>query len=188
MILTRLSALAAVIATTITATTIAGCMQLNSRPSRDADLAAITAFNRRYLQAINEGDFPSLSALTVEDHIMMAPNQPAIVGKQANDEANRRAFERFRFSEQWMPLDTVIDGDLAYQRGTFTTAATPRQGGQTRSVAGKFLRIYRRLPDRSWNMVIDMFNDDPPERSLAAPGADRNVPSITNHASSALSK
>jgi ketosteroid isomerase-like protein len=56
----------------------------------------------------------------------------------------------------------VIDRDLAYQRGTFTTAATPRSGGQTRSTSGKFLRIYRRLPDRSWTMVIDMFNSAPP--------------------------
>jgi ketosteroid isomerase-like protein len=143
-----------------------GCMQLGSRPSRDADLAAITAFNKRYLQAINDGDFATLSSLTVEDHIMMAPNRPAIVGKAANDEANGRAFEQFRFSEQWVPQDTVIDGDLAYQRGTFTTSATPKQAQTgsppTRSTSGKFLRIYRRLPDRSWTMVIDMFNSDPP--------------------------
>ncbi len=158
MTLTRMITLAALVAIGTT-----GCRQLGPRPSRDADLAAITAFNKRYLQAINDGDFATLSSLTVEDHIMMAPNRPAIVGKQANDEANRRAFEQFRFTEQWVPLDTVIDGDLAYQRGTFTTAGTPRQGGQTRSTAGKFLRIYRRLPDRSWTMVIDMFNGDPPD-------------------------
>ena len=158
MTLTKLITLAAAVSIGTT-----GCVQLGSRPSHDADLAAITAFNKRYLQAINDGDFASLSALTVEDHIMMVPNRPAIVGKKANDAANQRAFEQFRFSEQWVPLDTVIDGDLAYQRGTFTTAATPKQGGQGRASAGKFLRIYRRLPDHSWTMVIDMFNSDPPE-------------------------
>lgn len=142
---------------------VAGCVQLDSRVAHDADLAAIAAFNKRYLRAINDGDFTTLSGMTTVDHIMMAPNRPAIVGKRANDEANGRAFGQFRFSEQWVPLDTVIEGDLAYQRGTFTTAAIPKQGGRRRSFAGKFLRIYRRLPDGSWSMVIDMFNSDAPE-------------------------
>jgi ketosteroid isomerase-like protein len=158
MALTRTITLAA--ATVVVAA--AGCTAHGVRPSHDADLAAITTFNKRYLQSINDGDIATLSSLTVADHIMMSPNRPAIVGKAANDEANGRAFQQFRFSEQWTPQETVIDRDLAYQRGTFTTAATPRSGGQTRSTSGKFLRIYRRLPDRSWTMVIDMFNSAPP--------------------------
>jgi ketosteroid isomerase-like protein len=140
----------------------AGCTTTSHRPSREADLAAITVFNKEYLGAINRGDFATLSRLTVEDHIIMIPGRPAIVGKAANDEANRRAFEGNRFAESWNVIDTVIDGDLAYQRGTFTTSATPKQGGQTRTVDGKFLRIYRRQKDGSWTMVIDMFSGDKP--------------------------
>jgi ketosteroid isomerase-like protein len=140
----------------------AGCTTTASRPSREADIAAITAFNKEYLGTINDGDFATLSRLTVEDHIIMIPGRPAIVGKAANDEANRRAFEGNRFAESWNVIDTVIDGDLGYQRGTFTTSAMPKNGGQTRTVDGKFLRIYRRLKDGSWTMVIDMFSGDKP--------------------------
>jgi ketosteroid isomerase-like protein len=140
----------------------AACTTTSHRHSREADLAAITAFNKEYLGAINDGDFATLSRLTVEDHIIMIPGRPAIVGKAANDEANRRAFEGNRFAESWKVIDTVIDGALGYQRGTFTTSATPRQGGQTRTVDGKFLRIYRRQKDGSWTMVIDMFSGDKP--------------------------
>lgn len=132
------------------------------RVDREADLAAIAAFNTKYLRAINEGDIKALSALTDDDHIMIGPNRAPTVGKAANDAANERGFSQFNIDEKWMPEETVIDGDLAYQRGTFTVAATPKAGGAPRTAHGNFLRIYRRQADGSWRMTRDMFNSDEP--------------------------
>lgn len=144
---------------------LAGCCAMQTEPrSLAADEAAIAEFNKRYLGAINDGDIATLSSLTTEDHIMIAPGRPPIVGKKANDEANARAFERFDIDETWTPLETVISGDFAYQRGTFTVAATPKAGGETTRTTGNFLRIYRKQPDGSWRMVRDMFNSDQPPR------------------------
>jgi ketosteroid isomerase-like protein len=134
--------------------------------SHASDEAAIASFNARYLKAINDGDFATLSSLTTEDHIMLAPNRPALIGKRANDEANRHVSETFNIVETWAPLETVISGDVAYQRGTFTVAATPKAGGNTNRISGNFLRIYRRQPDGTWNMTVDMFNSDQPARSV----------------------
>ena len=133
-----------------------------TRPSLDEDLAAIEAFNQRYLKAINDEDIAALSALTTEGHIMLAPNRPAIVGKAANDEVNGRAFEQFDFDETWTPVETVVSGDWAHQRGTFTVIATPKAGGERREVSGNFLRIYARQPNGEWRMIRDMFNSDRP--------------------------
>jgi ketosteroid isomerase-like protein len=55
----------------------------------------------------------------------------------------------FDIDETWTPQETVIDGDLAYQRGTFTVEATPKAGGNKTRTSGTFLRIYRRQPDGS---------------------------------------
>jgi ketosteroid isomerase-like protein len=132
------------------------------QPSRAADEAAIAEFNQRYLKAINDGDIGLLSSLTTEGHIMIAPGRPPLVGKAANDAANGRVFQQFKIDEAWAPLETVIAGDWAYQRGTFTVAATPKAGGSTRTTRGNFLRIYRRQPDQSWRMIRDMFNSDAP--------------------------
>jgi ketosteroid isomerase-like protein len=140
---------------------LSGCAATRSRA---ADEAAIAAFNARYLKAINDGDFATLSRLTTEDHIMLAPNRPALVGKQANDEANQRVSQTFNIVETWAPIETRISGDLAYQRGTFTVAATPKSGGNTNRISGNFLRIYRRRLDGTWNMTVDMFNSDQPAR------------------------
>ena len=130
------------------------------QPSFADDLAAITAFNERYLGAINNEDIATLSSLTTEGHVILIPNRAPIVGKAANDEANRSAFERFDFDETWTPVETVVDGDLGFQRGTYTTVATPKGGGEARALSGSFLRIYQRQPDGQWRMVRDMFNSD----------------------------
>ena len=142
---------------------LAACSTTRTPPTpAAADLAAITAFNARYLKAINDGDIATLSSLTDEDHIMVAPNRPPVVGKAANDAANGRAFQQFNIDETWTPLETVVDGNLAYQRGTFTVIASPKAGGASRSTHGNFLRIYRRQPDGSWRMSRDMFSSDQP--------------------------
>jgi ketosteroid isomerase-like protein len=143
---------------------LAGCAEILPANSSSRDLAAISAFNKRYLQSINDGDFTTLSQMTSADHIMMIPGRPPISGKRANDDANRRGFEQFRYDETWSIVETVIQGNLAFQRGTFTSSATPKFGGPTRASAGKFLRIYRREADGSWSMYIDSFSSDGADR------------------------
>jgi ketosteroid isomerase-like protein len=134
----------------------------SSKPTLEEDLAAIAEFNRRYLKAINDEDIATLSSLTTEDHIMIASGRPPLVGKAANDAANGRVFKQFDIDETWTPVETVVAGDWAYQRGTFTVAATPKAGGNTTRTRGNFLRIYRRQPDGAWRMIRDMFNSEQP--------------------------
>jgi len=141
---------------------LSACAGMPRQYSQAEDLAGIDAFNKRYLQAINDGDADTLIALTVEDHIMMMPNQPTVSGKAKLDAASRRMAQQFKIHETWHPIETVIDGRLAYQRGTFSTAVTPKAGGPARTTDGKFLRIYRRQNDGSWTMVIDSFSGDRP--------------------------
>jgi ketosteroid isomerase-like protein len=128
------------------------------QPSFEEDLRAITAFNERYLKSINEEDFATLSSLTTDGHVMLPPNREPVVGKAANDALNGEAFERYDFSEMWRPVETVIDGDLGFQRGTFTVTAIPKGDGEQLAVSGSFLRIYQRQSDGEWRMTRDMFN------------------------------
>ena len=162
--MTAIVAVVIAIALGVCATTTTGA----ASKAHAADVAAINTFNQHYLQAINAGDIHALSALTDDDHIMIAPNRAPIEGKAANDEANGRAYQQFKIDEKWMPIETVVDGNLAYQRGTFTVTATPKAGGTARSVKGNFLRIYRRQSG-GWQMTRDMFNsDEPPAPPLSS--------------------
>jgi uncharacterized protein (TIGR02246 family) len=124
------------------------------------DEAAIAAFNRQYLAAINDGDIDALASLTTDGHMLIASGGEPLTGKEALVAAMTGAFERFEFDESWAPEETVVSGDLAYQRGTFVVVATPKAGGEASRTAGNFLRIYRRQADGAWLMVRDMFNSD----------------------------
>jgi ketosteroid isomerase-like protein len=157
----------AIAAALVIAASLAACETSRvKRPTTAQDEAAITEFNKRYLKAINDGDAATLASLTTPEHIMIAPGRPPIVGKEANDAANARVAQTSRIVETWAPVETFISGDLAYQRGTFTVAATPRAGGATRNIGGTFLRIYKRQANGEWRMVRDMFNTDQPSAPL----------------------
>jgi ketosteroid isomerase-like protein len=144
---------------------IGGCAATPPSHSRAQDLAAIESFNQRYLKALNDGDATTLIALTVDDHIMMMPNQPTISGKARLDAGSRSFTEKTNIQETWQPVETVIDDKLAYSRGTVTSTMTPKAGGPGRTFVGKYLRIYRRQDDGSWTMVIDSFSSDKPDES-----------------------
>jgi ketosteroid isomerase-like protein len=147
---------------------LAGGCTRTAQPTFEDDLAQITAFNARYLQSINDEDIATLSSLTTDGHVMLPPNSEPVVGKSANDAMNAGAFQRYEFHETWTPVETVVDGDLAFQRGTFTTIATPKGEGERLEVSGSFMRIYQRQPDGEWRMTRDMFNSSTPlTRSLS---------------------
>jgi uncharacterized protein (TIGR02246 family) len=134
------------------------------------DEAAIAEFNRQYLAAINTGNVDALARLTTSGHVMIASGGAPLLGKQALVDAMTAAFERVKFDESWMPVETVVDGDMAYQRGTFVVIATPKAGGEPSRTTGNFLRIYARQPDGEWRMVRDMFNSAAaPEQSGSNP-------------------
>jgi ketosteroid isomerase-like protein len=129
-----------------------------------ADLAAIAEFNRKYVKAINDGDIDTLAALTTEGHMMIASGGPPLTGKKALVDAMTRAFQTTDFDESWEPQETVVSGDLAYQRGTFVVVAKPKAGGAESRVTGNFLRIYRKV-NGAWFMVRDSFNSQQPRGS-----------------------
>jgi ketosteroid isomerase-like protein len=144
---------------------VAGCATTTGTarktPSKAEDLAALTDYNKRYLKSINDGDIATLSSLTSNEHIMIMPGRAPLEGKAANDAANGNAFKNNKFDEHWYPLDTDVSGNLAYERGTYTTDVFPNAGGEKRSIAGNYLRIYRRQPDGKWKMIYDTFNSVP---------------------------
>ena len=134
------------------------------RAATAADEAAIAEFNRKYLKAINDGDIDSLASLTTDGHMMIMSGGPPLTGKQALVDAMARAFQTTDFDESWAPEETVVSGDLAYQRGTFVVVAKPKAGGAETRTTGNFLRIYRKI-DGAWFMVRDSFNSRQPRNS-----------------------
>lgn len=130
-------------------------------PDVDADLAAIEHTNALTLQALNEGDLELLNEMTAENHIMMIPNRPELRGREAILEANANLISSWNIVERWMPIETVVSGDYAWQRGEFDINMTPKRDAVPPILSkGKYLHIYERQDDGSWLMIRDMFSDN----------------------------
>jgi ketosteroid isomerase-like protein len=124
--------------------------------SLQADLAAIQDINERTLAAISSGDWQRLNALVDDDYVSIIGGA-AVSGKERHEAGNRRFLEQWRSEEAWMPDETIVDGDLAFQRGSFTMQLTPRRGeADSRSLAGTYIHIYQRKPDGSWALTRAM--------------------------------
>ena len=89
--------------------------------------------------------------------MMISSGGAPLVGKKGLVDAMTRAFQSTEFNETWESQETVVSGDLAYQRGTFVVESTPKAGGEMSRTTGNFLRIYRKI-NGAWFMVRDTFN------------------------------
>lgn len=134
--------------------TLAACARV--APTPPSDVEAINAVNDAILGALNAGDWRRLNELTADDYVSIVGGRPTF-GRERLEAANQRFLEQWLDDEAWLPEETIVDGDLAFQRGSFTMTLTPRQGGsEPRALEGTYLHIYQRRADGSWALTRAM--------------------------------
>ncbi len=76
--------------------------------------------------------------------------------RQSGAESRRKGFWK-NISFNTVKFDS--DGDLGYHVGQYSADVPTGDGGTARE-KGKFIDIYKRLPDGSWKIHVTMFNSD----------------------------
>ena len=116
------------------------------------DVAAIGALRDALQAAENAGDHDAAAGLLSEDAVLMVPDFPVQEGRLTCREFLRDVMgwlaERFDRRIHYDSAETVVDGDVAFDRGTFSFTVTPRSGGETTQTTGKYLWILRRSEER----------------------------------------
>jgi hypothetical protein len=72
-------------------------------------------------------------------------------------------------------LEIQGQGDLAYDRGTYSMTVTP-PGLAPIEDHGKYLSIWRKQADGSWKITHAMFNSDPPLPTTQKPASSAKKP------------
>jgi ketosteroid isomerase-like protein len=136
---------------------LSACAPRSAEPVDEAaDVAAINGVNEQLLGALNSGDWRRLNELTAADYVAIIGGRP-IAGKAQLESSNQRFLEQWRNKEVWSPDETIVDGNLAFQRGSFTMTLEPRAGdGAARNLAGTYLHVYQRGPDGRWALTRAM--------------------------------
>jgi ketosteroid isomerase-like protein len=126
----------------------------------EEDVAAIEASLESFAQAIRASDWAALTALYTEDAVFMAPNQPALEGRAAM----RAWLELFPPIAQYEATSVEIDGrgDLAHVRGNYSETYTVEGAPEPIHDTGKYVEIWRKQPDGSWLIAVEIWNSDLP--------------------------
>jgi uncharacterized protein (TIGR02246 family) len=148
----------------------AGCGPKTNDPS---DIAAIKAMEESYLRAVNAGDAAAVASLYAEDAVLLAPNTPALVGREAIQASYQSDFDLYKNEEVDVIEDVQVVGDIGFVRGTYTNKATPKvPGPAVIKDKGKWAAVSRHQPDGSWKYIFDTWNTDLPVGRVVYPGGE----------------
>lgn len=134
----------------------------NGAGNLSADQAAIQHMLDRYTATIDAGNVDAWMALWAPGGVQMPPDTAMRSGLDAIRAGMAPALTQNKDAIHIHTLEITVVGDLGYARGVYTLDVTPRDGGASAHVDGKFLTVFRRQPDGSWKIYRDIFNSNVP--------------------------
>jgi uncharacterized protein (TIGR02246 family) len=139
---------------------ILGCGKQSEVGDVEADISAINNNIAQYVSSMNAGDLNLWISLWADDAIQMAPDAPAVIGKEQIRAKYETIFPLFIFKMTITNEEVRIGGDLAVSHGNYTVSMTPKAGGETIMIDGKYLSVEERQADGSWKIIRSCFNNN----------------------------
>ena len=119
--------------------------------------AAIDNAISTFEKAANRKDAASIAALYTEDATLLPPGSPAVKGRKNIQQYWRGFFEAGASDAKLRVMEVTAVGDTAYEIGAFE-ANLPQPKGGTARTQGKYVVVWKRQPDNSVQLVVDIFN------------------------------
>jgi ketosteroid isomerase-like protein len=130
-----------------------GCATTGTMTPNDAD-TSIRAISPRFADAFNRADWNTLSTFYADDAVLLPPNADIVRGSSAIGQAFGAMGGNAKMS---LTPDRIVQScDTAYEYGTYTM-----QMG-TMNDRGKYLTVWRRMPNGDWKITADTFNTSLP--------------------------
>lgn len=120
---------------------------------RDAIAQSARAFSAAYVRE----DIDELVSYYTENGVAISNARPPIVGRAALRDYWQVGEGVDVLRHRSVSDELVIEGDLAYDRGTFD-GATSRDGNVV-EFGGNYLIVWRRGADGTWRMAQDMWSN-----------------------------
>ena len=120
------------------------------------DRAAIEEIRGRILEAELKGDASVFEQVTTADVVVMPPNVAPINGREASVDLMKQFFSQNELHIEYASAQIQVNGDQAFDRGSYSQTVTPKNGGAPRPGKGKYWWFYARNSDGVWqqNRVV----------------------------------
>ena len=126
----------------------------------EADVQAIKGIIAEWNTAGNAGDIDRSLSHRAENEIQIPPNQPAIVGKEADRRLHQQWFDQFIFNEDDVVKDVRVSGDLAVAHVIWSAIVTPKVGGEPVNSNGNAIIVLKKQSDDVWNCIYWIWSDE----------------------------
>ena len=140
---------------------------LGSASAFGGDEKVLLKADREFARATAERGIEGFASFIAEDALFLAGGAPLIRGRQGAVEAWSGLLADPDSSITWEPTLAVLaeSGELGYTVGQYTLTVTSENG--ERSVEkGKYVTIWRKQADGSWQVVLDGGNPDGPTETV----------------------
>jgi len=147
----------------VTLVGIFGCEQEVLDTHTDDEQAIRTA-EIEAVRALNAGDIDGYMAAYPKHSSWLPPNAPMVRGAQAIRELATKlaANPGFEFHVQLDTVEIASAGDQAYLVGFYQLTLNDSSGNPVTD-HGKFVEVWKKHPDNTWNHELAIWNsDDPP--------------------------
>jgi uncharacterized protein (TIGR02246 family) len=124
------------------------------------DITAIKQLAEDWRSGWLAGDVDFVISLYAEDPVLMPSGQPAIFGKENIRPLYKAVMGEVDLKSQYKVMDVEVSGDLGCFWCSYTLTATPKTGGDSLEVTGKYMCIVKRQDDGSWKISKLMDNSD----------------------------
>jgi ketosteroid isomerase-like protein len=115
-----------------------------------------------YVNAINSNNLDQLLGMLTEDVVFMSAHEPVMVGKAAV----RPWLEAYlqAYTTRWdKPVqEFVVTGEWAFERYSYKSTDTPRDGGAAVEDTGWGFVVYHHDTDGKWRVARDAWGPDHP--------------------------
>ena len=136
-----------------------GCSPASQSDSQDLDIEAIRQADLAWSAAQAADGLDGTMSVYLDDAIMLPPNRPMAIGKEAIRESSEAlGIGSPGSSVTWQPMKIEVarSGDIGYAIGTFEGVVDDAP------VKGKYVEIWKKQADGSWKVAADMFSPDSP--------------------------
>lgn len=157
------------------AVALAGCTAAPAPSANDApaDIAAIAAARNAFMAAYNAGDAEAIGKLYTADGISEPNHQPTLTGREAIVKSLTSMFGQVAVKVELTSDETKTVGSTGFDRGRYNAAVTPKAGGATTTVEGRYLVLFVKEPDGVWRVARDIDNSPTPLPVPAAVAASK---------------
>jgi len=132
-------------------------------PKSSGDAKAIRDAEAGRMKAATARDLDGLVAFYASDASVLTPNAPIFTGTQGIKDGLKPMLSDPQFSLTLMPIRIEVSksGDMAFTQGPYRMTFSDIRGNKFED-EGKYLTVWRKLPNGTWKAVEDTMNSDLP--------------------------